>query len=58
MTLEELEAVVDEAVTPGFRERLLSKGQARSIIWRDGRLPEGAPRFFAQSDVRRERASL
>ena len=34
-----------EAVSPGFRGRLLARGQARSIIWRDGVLPTCAPRF-------------
>ncbi|MFL0535446.1 DEAD/DEAH box helicase [Micrococcus luteus] len=34
-----------KATTPGFRERLLSRGEARSMIWRGGVLPEDAPAF-------------
>ena len=44
-TLEQKEARVLDAATPGFRGRLLARGQARSIIWRDGVLPTGAPQF-------------
>lgn len=42
-TLEELKANIDAAVVPGFRARLLARGQARAMIWRDGALPEEAP---------------
>ena len=44
-TVEEIEAAVEEATTPGFREQLLARGEARSMIWRDGVLPEDAPAF-------------
>ncbi|PCI85480.1 MAG: DEAD/DEAH box helicase [Hyphomicrobiales bacterium] len=44
-TLEEKQTRVSEATQSGFRERLLSRGQARSIIWKDGLLPENAPNF-------------
>jgi superfamily II DNA/RNA helicase len=47
-TLEELRANIDEAVVPGFRARLLARGQARGMIWRDGGLPEDAPNFGAE----------
>ena len=39
----ELEASINEAVTPGFREKLLARGQSRAMIWRDGQLPPDAP---------------
>lgn len=44
-TLEDLRANIDAAVVPGFRARLLARGQARGMIWRDGLLPDGAPNF-------------
>lgn len=44
-TIEQIEADVREALTPGFRDQLIAKGQARSMIWRDGELPEDAPTF-------------
>lgn len=42
---EQLQARLQRAVAPRFRERLLDKGLARGLIWRDGVLPEGAPSF-------------
>lgn len=33
------------ATQPGFRERLLDKGLARGMIWRDGVMPPGSPAF-------------
>lgn len=47
-TLEELRANIDAAVVPGFRARLLARGQARGMIWRDGLLPQDAPNFGAE----------
>ena len=44
-TIEEVEELITEAVTTGFRGRLLERGLARSMIWKDGELPEGAPGF-------------
>ena len=44
-TLEELRASIDAAIVPGFRARLLARGQARGMIWREGVLPEEAPNF-------------
>lgn len=32
---------------PGFRDRLIAKGLARGLIWRDGALPPDAPQFGA-----------
>ncbi len=45
MNLEQLESVVASALEPAFRAQLLARGQARSLIWRDGVLPRGAPAF-------------
>lgn len=42
---EEIAALIREATAPGFRSGLLAKGQARSMIWRDGDLPDDAPEF-------------
>lgn len=44
-TIEEIEQVIEEAIRSGFRGRLLERGLARSMIWVQGELPEGAPRF-------------
>lgn len=44
-TVEEIEADIREALTPGFRDQLMAKGQARSMIWEEGALPEDAPRY-------------
>jgi superfamily II DNA/RNA helicase len=43
--VDDIEAAIGEATTPGFREQLLARGEARSMIWRDGVLPEDAPAF-------------
>jgi len=44
-TVEELEANIKAAVTPGFRGRLMARGQSRGMIWREGVLPPDAPEF-------------
>lgn len=44
-SLEEIEASIRDAIASGFRGNLLARGQARSIVWRDGQLPTDAPRF-------------
>lgn len=44
-TIEEIEEVIQQAITTGFRGRLLERGLARSMIWVDGELPDGAPNF-------------
>ncbi len=44
-TIEELESEITQAISPGFRGRLLDRGQARSMIWKDGVLPPNAPGF-------------
>jgi superfamily II DNA/RNA helicase len=41
-------AAIADAAGTGFRGRLIARGQARAIIWRDGVLPEGAPAFTPQ----------
>jgi len=46
-TLEELKANIEAATSTGYREQLLAKGQARAMIWRDGVLPDDAPKFSA-----------
>ena len=45
---EEIVAAIDEAAAPGFRGRLLARGQARAMIWRNGVLPENSPAFSPQ----------
>lgn len=47
-TPEAIEADIAEAATAGFRGRLIARGQARAIIWRDGVLPPDAPAFAPQ----------
>jgi superfamily II DNA/RNA helicase len=47
-TVEGIQADIDEAATPGFRGRLIARGQARAMIWRDGVLPPDAPAFSPQ----------
>ena len=47
-TPEAIIAAITDATAIGFRGRLIARGQARAIIWRDGVLPPGAPGFSAQ----------
>ena len=47
-TVETIEADIEAAATPGFRGRLIARGQARAMIWRDGVLPADAPAFSPQ----------
>lgn len=44
-TPEAIAADIAEAASAGFRGRLIARGQARAIIWRDGELPPDAPLF-------------
>src|SRR6266481_7356541 len=44
-TLEQLTVALRSQIEAGAREKLVAKGLARSIIWADGTLPDGAPRF-------------
>lgn len=43
--VEDLETSIRNATSPGFRGRLLARGEARDMIWREGVLPEDAPQF-------------
>lgn len=45
-TIDELQTSIRLAVGAGFRGRLLDRGEARSMIWRDGILPPGSPGFL------------
>lgn len=47
-TPEAITADIAEAATAGFRGRLIARGQARAIIWRDGALPPDSPTFAPQ----------
>ena len=42
---EELENQLQELTRPGARDALVRRGLARGLIWRGGRLPDGAPNF-------------
>jgi superfamily II DNA/RNA helicase len=44
-TTETIQNDIVAAAVPGFRGRLIARGQARSMIWRNGQLPPGAPAF-------------
>ncbi|MCA9647148.1 MAG: hypothetical protein KC492_40950, partial [Myxococcales bacterium] len=44
-SVERLTERLGGATQPGFRGRLLDKGLARGMIWRDGVMPPGAPAF-------------
>lgn len=46
-TINEIEPLLRNALTTGYRGRLLERGMARSMIWKDGVLPDGAPGFAA-----------
>ena len=46
----DLAAQLAEATEAGFRNRLLARGQAQSMIRRDGDLPEGAQNFSTYLD--------
>jgi len=47
-TPEAIIAAIADASAIGFRGRLIARGQARAMIWRDGILPPGAPGFSTQ----------
>ncbi|MFH5151414.1 DEAD/DEAH box helicase [Enterobacter cloacae complex sp. 2024EL-00229] len=48
ITPEKIAETITEAISAGFRGRLIARGQARAIIWRDGILPPDAPAFATQ----------
>jgi hypothetical protein len=43
--IDAITAAVRRATEQGFRDQLLAKGQARAMVWRDGQVPAGGPRF-------------
>ena len=45
MIVEELELSLRKALEKGYRNDLLAKGQSRSIIMKNGELPEGHPHY-------------
>lgn len=45
---EDIWASIVPLLDPGARGRLIAKGLARGIVWRDGQLPSGASRFAPQ----------
>jgi hypothetical protein len=47
-TPEAIRQAVELAAMPGFRGRLIARGQARAMIWRNGVLPPDAPPFSPQ----------
>lgn len=47
-SLERLWGRLEEAIRPGSFGRLLDRGLARSLIWSEGTLPQGAPRFTVE----------
>lgn len=44
-SLNDMIALLERVVAPGYGGRLLDKGLARGLIWRDGMLPQGSPSF-------------
>ena len=46
-SIQELHELLDELISAGARDRLVAKGLARGMIWRDGVLPPNPPRFPA-----------
>ncbi|MFA5952523.1 MAG: DEAD/DEAH box helicase [Hyphomicrobium sp.] len=43
-----ISAAITDAAATGFRGRLIARGQARAMIWREGILPADAPAFSPQ----------
>jgi uncharacterized membrane protein YjdF len=43
-----INTAINDATATGFRGRLIARGQARAMIWREGVLPAGAPAFSPQ----------
>lgn len=50
-TIEELQEFIRAIGQPNIRGRLLARGEARSIIRRNGQLPEDAPTFATSLDT-------
>jgi superfamily II DNA/RNA helicase len=47
-TIEHIERRIKRLTTKGFRNRLLDRGLARELIWKEGEVPEGAPPFSTE----------
>src|ERR1700722_14286422 len=47
-TAETIIAAITDAAQAGFRGRLIARGQAGAMIWRNGELPPDAPAFSPQ----------
>ncbi|MBB5640990.1 DEAD/DEAH box helicase [Cryobacterium roopkundense] len=41
----EIDEQIRKRTAPAFRGSLLARGQARSLVWRDGLVPKGGPNF-------------
>lgn len=48
-SLTELQSRLAATTIPGFRERLVDRGLARGLIWREGVLPAGSPPLSGKS---------
>lgn len=44
-TPDDIARRISEVTQPGYRERLIARGLARGLIWRNGVLPPDAPQF-------------
>ena len=44
-SVEAIELAVQRATATGFRGRLLERGEARAMVWRNGEVPEGTQEF-------------
>lgn len=44
-SVDEIERAVRRATATGFRGRLLERGEARGMVWRNGEVPEGTQEF-------------
>ena len=45
MNIDDLRNMIQSVVRPEYRGRLIARGQARSMIWREGVLPQDSPTF-------------
>ncbi|EIY0854355.1 DEAD/DEAH box helicase [Acinetobacter baumannii] len=45
MNNEQIDLLIKQNLEPDFKGRLLDRGLSRSMIWKDGILPENAPHF-------------
>lgn len=46
--IEQVENRIKKLTTGGFRNRLLARGLARELIWKEGEVPEGSPPFSTE----------